>query len=423
MPKDGLSEKETLRAIAEEAIATVKPGACIPPAVNALLQTRPKGTTHVFGAGKAAAQMAAAFERAYHWPIRGMVVTRYGFGCATKTIEVCEASHPIPDEASLVATQMLLERLDHVQPDDHVVFLLSGGASALLCAPKPPLGLQEKQNIIDQFLRSGAPILEINTLRACLSEVKAGRLAQRCRAPITTLAISDVVGDDPRFIGSGPTVPFQPEEDAIRSILSRYAIDLPEDVLSTIGADAQGQVARPGDHYRLIASSRHALETAQSAAKKRGFDVQILGWDEEGNVKEVAQRHARAVVDCAALGRATLFLSGGELTVMLSRTDGKGKGGPNQEYVLYLARALAEYGLKFYALAVDTDGVDGSEDNAGGYADHTTWARAAALELDPSRCLQEHDSYRVFDALDDLIVTGPTGTNVNDLRMVLVHPS
>jgi glycerate 2-kinase len=420
---------QLLRHVFDTAVAASQPEVCLPPA----LPEPPKGRTVVVGAGKAAAAMAAALET--HWPgpadkLSGLVVTRYGFGRPTERIEVVEAAHPVPDAAGLDAARRILKAVAGLGEDDLVIALISGGGSALLTLPAPGITLADKRSVTDALLRSGADITEINTVRKHLSAIKGGRLAEAAwPAPVTTLAISDVVGDDPAVIASGPTVHDATTAADAQAVLAKYAIVPPDAVRARLAAatnEPRGPGApRPGGaDYRIIASGPAAIAAAEAEAKRRvGYPVRIIDGAATGEARDVAAGHA-AIANRAA-GEVPegpmLFLSGGELTVTVK---GAGRGGPNSEYLLALALAFQGGGAarwSIHALACDTDGIDGSEDNAGAIVTPDTMTRAAALGLDAQAYLDDNDAYGFFAALGDLVVTGPTGTNVNDFRALLVE--
>lgn len=420
------SEIDFLRRLFDTAVAASQPAVCLPPA----LPDPPKGRTVVVGAGKASAAMAAALEA--HWPgpadtLSGLVVTRYGFGRPTERIEIVEAAHPVPDAAGLKAAERILKAVSDLTPDDLVIALISGGGSALLTLPAPGIALADKQAVTDALLRSGADIGEINTVRKQLSAIKGGRLAEAAwPAHVTTLAISDVVGDDPSVIASGPTVPDASSPADATAVLAKYAIEAPKAVRSHLEAPApQRQGLREAD-YRIIASGPAAIAAAKAEAERRGdYPVHVIDDAATGEAREVAASHAADANRAADEGPdgPVLLLSGGELTVTLK---GSGRGGPNTEYLLALVLAFQETGdarWAIHAIACDTDGVDGSEDNAGAIVTPDTLSRAAAAGLDPQALLDDNNAYRFFEALGDLVVTGPTGTNVNDFRALLLRPA
>ncbi|MDE2363344.1 MAG: DUF4147 domain-containing protein [Hyphomicrobiales bacterium] len=400
------------------------------------LPAAPAGKTLLLAAGKAAGSMIAAAEAHYLDvlglpPARlgGLGVARTGYGCRTRVVPVIEAGHPIPDKAGLEATLKVLEIAKAAGPDDLVLALLSGGGSANWTAPAPPLTLAEKQKITRALLRSGATIVEINCLRKHLSRIKGGRLAALAApAKLVSLAISDVPRDDPSAIASGPTVPDPTTLADALAIVAKYQIDLPASAHALL-ADPAMETPKPGDPvfagstFEIIARPTDALAAAAARAKAAGYEVVDLGPDVEGEAREVAQKHAALAKEAAAAGRRAVFLSGGELTVTIR---GKGRGGPNQEYALALAAAL-QGARGVTGIAGDTDGTDGgggaATDPAGAIVDETTLSRARALKLDPAAFLAANDSTGFFEKLGDLLQPGPTLTNVNDFRAVVVDPA
>lgn len=411
-----------LKAMFDAAIAAALPDRSLP----ASLPEPPKGRTIVVGCGKAAASMARAVED--HWPGRlsGLVVTRYGHGIPTREIEVVEASHPVPDHAGQMAAERILELVQGLSPEDLVLFLVSGGGSSLLALPAPGLTLEDKQSINKALLKSGANITEMNCVRKHLSAVKGGRLAAACApAQLVTLAISDIPGDDPAVIASGPTVGDSTTfADAI-SILKKYGITEPAAVVAHLRS-AKEETPKPGDprlahaQLRMIAAPQMSLEAAAGVARRAGITPVILGDAIEGESRDVAMVHAGIARQVRRHGQPAkapcVLLSGGETTVTVR---GKGRGGRNAEFLLALAVALnADPGI--YALAGDTDGVDGTEDNAGAILAPDSLSRALSRSLDAKRMLADNDGYSFFSGLGDLVITGPTLTNVNDFRAVLI---
>jgi glycerate 2-kinase len=388
----------------------------------------PAGRTVVVGAGKAAASMAAAVEA--HWPadraLSGLVVTRYGHGAACSRIEVVEASHPVPDAAGAAAAARILELVRGLGADDLVICLISGGGSALLAAPAPGITLADKQAINRALLRSGAAISEMNCVRKHLSAIKGGRLAAAAHpTPMVTLTISDVPGDDPSVIASGPTIGDATTVADAQAILERYAIAVPDAVAAHLASGA-AETPKPGDkvlaHARqvMVATPRASLEAAAAAARAMGVTPLILGDALEGEARDVAMVHAGIARFCAEAGQPAappcLLLSGGETTVTVR---GTGRGGRNAEFLLALGIALdGRPGV--YALAGDTDGIDGTEHNAGAVISPDFLSRAAAAGISPRAHLANNDGYSLFSALGDLVVTGPTLTNVNDFRALLI---
>ena len=422
-----------LRRLLDEAIAVARPEHCLPAALAELGAGPETDTgagcgnrTIVLGAGKAAAAMARTVEET--WPDRaleGLVVTRYGHAVPCRSIRVVEAAHPVPDRAGTEAAMQILALARAAGPVDRILFLLSGGASALLSLPAPGLSLADKQATTRALLAAGAEIHEINTVRKHLSAIKGGRLAAAAApARLATLAISDVVGDDPATIGSGPTVPDPTSLADAREVLRRFGIAPPRAVAAAL-EDPANETLKPDDprmataDYRLIATPAQSLAAAGRLAAAEGLAVEILGDDLTGEARNLGRAHAALVRDRIAGGtggRPWLLLSGGETTVTVT---GGGRGGPNTEYLLALAEGLG--GLPgVWALAADTDGADGSEDNAGAVIGPDTLERARQRGLRPAAFLADNDAWTFFDALGDLVVTGPTHTNVNDFRAVLI---
>jgi hydroxypyruvate reductase len=392
-------------------------------ALAAHLPARPKGRVVVIGAGKGAAQLAAAFEDLWDGPLSGVVVTRYGYGCATRAISVLEAAHPVPDMAGLAASAALFDAVRGLTAEDLVVALICGGGSALLPCPPGDLTLADEAGLNRALLASGAPISVMNAIRKQVSGIKGGRLALACHpARVVSLVVSDVPGDDPAQVASGPTVPDAVTRAQARAMVAAWRIDLPERVANWL-ADDVGCAPGPDDpafaghEVRVIASARLSLEAA--AARSRVPAV-ILSDAIEGEARDVGRVHAAIAREVALRGRPfarpVVILSGGETTVTLR---GKGRGGRNSEFLLALA--LAAEGVEFAALAADTDGIDGSESNAGAFADGGSMARLRALGTDPAALLAGNDAYSAFQALGDLFAPGPTGTNVNDFRAILIR--
>ncbi len=417
-----MNETSILRALFDTAVAAADPAECLP----RYLPEPAKGRTIVLGAGKAAASMAHAVEDNWQGPLEGLVVTRYGHGVACERIEVVEASHPVPDEAGFKAAARIRDLAAGAQEDDLVLCLISGGGSALLTAPVAGLSLEAKQDINRQLLSCGASISEMNCLRKHLSGIKGGRLAAAAApARVVSLLISDVPGDDPATIASGPTVPDPTTREEALEIIARYGLSVPDDILAFLHS-GEAETPKPGDprlagvETKMIAAPSMSLDAAAAKAKDLGYDVMILGDAIEGEAREVAREHAAQALKLAgertAGGKPLAILSGGETTVTLK---GNGRGGRNAEYALALAIAL-NGDPRIAAIACDTDGIDGSEDNAGAIVTADTLARAAALGIDPQAMLENNDGYGFFEALGDLVVSGPTLTNVNDFRAVLI---
>ncbi len=413
-----------LRRMLDAAVAAALPQHCLPgrlPAPGA-------GRTVVVGAGKASAAMAAVLEQ--HWPgeLSGLVVTRYGHAVPCRRIEIVEASHPLPDAAGRAAAERILALVRGLTADDLVVCLFSGGGSALLTLPAEGVSFEDKQAVNRSLLRSGADIAEMNCVRKHLSRIKGGRLALAAHpARVVSLLISDVPGDDPAVIASGPTVADPSTFAEARDVLAKYAIEASASVVAHL-QQASDETPKPGDprlrrtQTVMLATPEHALSAAARSARDAGVTPVILGDSIEGEAREVARVMAAIARQVVRHGEPTpapcVLLSGGETTVTVR---GNGRGGRNAEFLLALSLALdGEAGV--YALAADTDGIDGTEDNAGCIATPSSLAQARALGLDPKAMLQANDGYTFFAALDALVVTGPTLTNVNDFRAILVLP-
>jgi glycerate 2-kinase len=449
-----------LSELFDAAVAAADPARLLP----GRLPPPPAGRTIVVGAGKAAASMAAAVEREWDGPLEGLVVTRYGHGLPCERIEVVEAAHPVPDAAGPAVAGRILDLARGLGADDLLLCLISGGGSALLTLPAPGVTLEDKQAVSWSLLRSGATIVEMNCVRKHLSAIKGGRLAAAAHpAHVVTYLISDVPGDDPSVIASGPTVTDPTTFAEALDVLRRYGIAEPDEVLAHLRAGAAGAAApagpiagavppetpKPGDpacvadEVVMLATAHDALEAAAGCARAAGVTPLILGGDLEGEARDLGGAHAALAIACARGGEAArvglretvargtaradgavltvpqpplVLLSGGETTVTVS---GPGRGGRNTEYLLGLALVLDGHPA-ISALAGDTDGIDGSEDNAGAVVMPDTLTRARASGMDPIACLAANDAYEVFAALGDLVVTGPTRTNVNDFRAVLI---
>jgi len=418
-----------LRAIFDAAVAAAHPDVVL----SAHLRAIPKGRVICLAAGKAAAAMAAAAERHYldrlglePKRLLGLATTRHGHGVPTRRIRMIEAGHPVPDEAGLKAAEETLHLALEAASDDLLLVLLSGGGSANWIAPAEGVSFAQKQQVTRALLRSGAPIGEINTVRKHLSRIKGGRLARAGqRAEIVTLAISDVPHDDPSAIASGPTVPDPTTLADARAIIAKYRLDV-DDAVGRALDDPNNESCKPGDPafahatFESIARPRTSLEAAIKVAAGSGYKIIDLGADLEGEAREVAADHARLALQARAEGGRVAILSGGELTVTVR---GHGRGGPNQEYALALADLLAGI-TDISALAADTDGADGgggsASDPAGAIIDQSTLARMKLLGLDPKTYLANNDATGFFAATGDLLHTGPTLTNVNDIRVILV---
>jgi len=391
----------------------------------------PKGRALVVGAGKAAAAMALAVERSWPAgkPLDGLVITRYQHGLLTGRIAVIEAAHPVPDASGEKAAQEILRRARSLTPDDLLLVLVSGGGSALLSLPAEGIGMADLRSTTRELLRSGAPIQDMNTVRKHLSAIHGGRLAAACRAPVVALLISDVTGDDPTHIASGPCAPDPTTYQDALDILKRYDVRVPNAVAGHLARGAKGDIQetpKPGSRIfrrvenRVIATAQQSLQAAARFFIGHDIHPAVLGDSVTGEAREVAKVYGALAREIRQHGLPyqppVALISGGETTVTVR---GKGRGGRNAEFLLALAVDLngAE---NIHALACDTDGIDGSEDNAGATLAPDSLARAGKKKLDPKRLLADNDGYGFFSALGDLVVTGPTRTNVNDYRAILV---
>ncbi len=424
-------KRPLLRAIFDAAVAAAHPDRILaehlPPA--------PRGRIICLAAGKAAGALAHAAERHYldegridPEKLSGLATTRHGYGKPTRRIEIIEAGHPVPDEAGLKGASRTLELAQSAAAEDLVLVLLSGGGSANWIAPAEGISFAQKQAMNKSLLRSGAPIGEMNTVRKHLSRIKGGRLA-RAAAPaqILTLAISDVPFDDPATIASGPTVPDTTTLADARDIVGRYNIKADDAVIAALN-DPHNESCKPGDSafahadFKIIARPQESLDAAVAVARDAGYAIVDLGADLEGEARDVAATHAQIALKAHAEGKKLAILSGGELTVTVR---GNGRGGPNQEYVLALASLFAATpGIS--VLAGDTDGADGGAghptDPAGAILDQRSFAKIRERKLDPKAYLDNNDATAFFEATGDLLMTGPTLTNVNDIRIILVDP-
>lgn len=392
---------------------------------GAILPQRPNGRTLVVGAGKPAAAMAGAFEASWPHPCEGVVVTQYGYRVPTRSIKVIEAGHPVPDEASVAAGHRILGIARSAGERDLVVALIAGGGSSLLCLPAEGITLAQKQEMFRALLRSGAPIADMNRVRRAMSAIKGGRLAAAARpAPIVTYMMSDVPGDDPAVIGGGPTYPSHEDCTAALEVISRYSLPADPQLIAAIRANSPPAIPLDESSMHMIATPATALRAAEARARKLGIEVDNLGDLIEGEARDIARAMARRVrretARAGASRRPWLVISGGETTVTLDPRSGKaGRGGRNTEFLLALALELEDI-PGIHALACDTDGIDGTEDNAGALIGPDSLARARAMGLDGQAFLDNNDAYSFFAALDALVVTGPTFTNVNDFRAILV---
>ena len=398
--------------------------------ITQYLPDAPKGRTIVIGAGKASSQMGKAFEEAWQkergTPLEGLIVTRYDYACECKNFEVLEAAHPVPDEAGLEAAKRLMDTVSGLTEDDLVVALISGGGSALLPSPPAGLTLADEIAVNEALLASGAPISAMNTVRKHVSNIKGGRLAMAAfPAKVVSLLVSDIPGDHPQFIASGPTVADEGSREDALAIISQYEMNLPDAVMIHIRSD--GAIAPlPTDEklkraeHHIFASASKSLEAAQTLAMEAGIETHILSDAIEGEAREAARTQAAIAKEIALRDRPfkkpVLLLSGGETTVTLK---GNGKGGRNTEFLLSLAIEIAgERGI--HILSADTDGIDGSENNAGAFVNGETAGKMRLAGIDPIAYLQNNDAWTAFEKIDALFIPGPTGTNVNDFRAILI---
>ncbi|AXY21077.1 Putative hydroxypyruvate reductase [Komagataeibacter saccharivorans] len=419
-------ERAFLTRLFRAAVAAADPEIVLGP----FLPPRPKGKTVVVGAGKGVAQLAHALERLWDGPLSGVVVTRYGYGIPCRRIRVVEAGHPVPDQAGLDATGLLFAAVHGLEADDLVIALVCGGGSALLPAPAAGLSLQDEIAVNEILLASGAPISVMNMIRKQVSRIKGGRLAAAAwPAQVVSLVVSDIPGDNPALVASGPTVPDAAGVQDALAAVRRYGMTLPPAIMHSLNT-ATAQAPSPDDPrfqrntVHVIASASLSLEAAARTAEREGIPAAILSDSVEGEARDVAQVHAAIAREIVQRNRPfprpVLLLSGGETTVTLK---GHGKGGRNSEFALSLAIGIS--GVEgIHALAADTDGIDGSEDNAGAFVDTFTATRLYQRGMDPASLLRRNDAWTAFSALGDLFVTGPTGTNVNDFRAILIarHP-
>lgn len=388
----------------------------------------PKGKVVVVGAGKGAAAMAAELERVWPYddvPLSGLVITRYAHACPTQFIEVVEASHPVPDAAGETAARRVLDSVQGLDQDDLVIALISGGASALLALPSAGISLDDKRALNKALLHSGAPIEHMNAVRKHLSAIKGGRLAQAAApAQVLTLVISDVIGNDLSVIGSGPTVADPTTFEQVKALLTQYEIKLPESIkayLNQASDEHETPKILPNSQAHLVVTPNQAFASTEAWARQQGLNVLYLGDQIGGEAKEVAQvmagiaKHIQA--EQTPIAKPALLLSGGETTVTVKNPAGK--GGRNTAFLLALLNALQGH-EGIYALAADTDGIDGSEDNAGAWITPTTWQKGRQLGLDAQALLNQDLAYDYFAALEQLLLSGPTRTNINDVRAILI---
>ncbi len=416
-PSDSTLYRWQLRRLFDMALNAVDPMARVVEA----LPPPPLGRTIVLGAGKASARMAQGVEAVWTGPLSGLVVTRYGHGATCEKIQIVEAGHPMPDFAGETAARQMLDLASTAGPDDLVIALMSGGGSSLLTVPLPGVGSEELRLINRSLLVCGAPIEEMNTVRRHLSSIKGGRLANACgRARLVTLVVSDVPGDDPAVVASGPTVPDRTKPADALCILQDYGIAVSPAVRSALLEQPPIQLdpSVPRE-VKVVATADMALRAAAEQAELFGFEVINLGGSVEGESRDVAATQAGLALGLQLRrgGRPRLLLSGGETTVTVR---GSGRGGRNSEFLLALSLAL-DGAPGICALACDTDGIDGVEVNAGGVIDSDSLRRAGRMGLSPAALLKDNDAYTFLEQLDDLIITGPTRTNVNDFRAIIVE--
>ncbi|MBA5638437.1 glycerate kinase [Duganella sp. LX20W] len=414
--------RQLLRRMFDAAVAAAQPALCLPPH----LPPAPKGRTLVIGAGKASAEMARALEQHWSGPLQGLVVTRYGYSVPCQRIEIVEAAHPVPDQAGMDAARRIRAMVEGLTADDLVICLISGGGSSLLVLPDESLTLADKQAINTALLRSGATIAEMNCVRRHLSAIKGGRLAAACHpARVVTLLISDVPGDDPADIASGPTCADRSTCADALAILRRYGIAVAPHIVALLESGA-GETVKPGDprlagsEIRMIATPQMALEAAAGVARAAGVTPYILGDSIEGEARDVGIVMAGIARQVAARGQPfpapCVLLSGGETTVTVR---GNGRGGRNVEFLLSLGVAL-NGAPAIHAIACDTDGVDGQEEIAGALLGPDTLERAWSQGIKPRDALANNDGHGFFQALGDSVICGPTLTNVNDFRAILI---
>jgi hydroxypyruvate reductase len=414
-----------LSGLFEAAVAAADPEK----ALAGVLPEKPTGRTVVVALGKGAAQLAAAFETLWGAPVEGLVVTRYGYATPCRYLPVLEAAHPVPDAAGLAASSAVLKAVEGLTAQDLVVALICGGGSALLPAPPEGLGLEDEQALNRALLASGAPIGVMNAIRKHVSRIKGGRLAAAAfPAKVVSLVVSDVPGDDPAQVASGPTVPNAVGREAALAMISARNIVLPQRIMAHLSTDfcaapAPDDARFAGHEVRVIASSRLSLEAAAARARAQGIPAAILSDAIEGEAHDVGRVHAALAREVALRGRPfeapVVLLSGGETTVTLGESPGR--GGRNTAFLMGLAEGIEDL-AGVTALAADTDGIDGTEDNAGGFVDGGSFGRLRAKGEDPRGFVQRQDPYGAFALIGDLFSPGPTGTNVNDFRAVLIVP-
>lgn len=416
-------EPRTLLAhLFEAAVAAADPLA----GIAAHLPAPPRGRTVVIGAGKGSAQMARAFEKVWTGPLSGVVVTRYGYRCETRSIEVIEAAHPVPDTEGLKASKRLSDAISGLTEDDLVIALISGGGSSLLPSPPEGFALEDEIELNEVLLASGLPISRMNTIRKHFSAIKGGRLAAATHARVVSFVVADVPGDNAAQVASGPTIPDSSSRRDALTLIEQHRIRLPRRIIDHIMSE-QAEAPHPDDvrfsrnSHHVVSSARLSLKAAVDRARALGTPAVILSDAMQGEANVVALVHAALATEIAVhnspVARPVVLLSGGETTVTLRGKDGK--GGRNSEFALAAALAIEDYDI--HVLAADTDGIDGSGSNAGAYADSSTARRLREHGIDGNACLLNHDSFSAFAAIGDLFDTGPTGVNVNDFRAILIR--
>lgn len=430
--EEGIMYKNFFEQLFHVAVAAADPYL----ALKKFLPNKPKGRTIVIGTGKGVAQMASAFEKLWaeagHGALEGVVVTRYGYAIPCNTITVLEASHPVPDENGFLAAQTLMARVSNLTKDDLVIALICGGGSALL--PLPPQGMSLNDEIIlnQALLNSGAPIDAMNAIRKHFSQIKGGRLAKAAfPAKVISFIVSDIPGDEPSFVSSGPTIANNMSKKQALDYISMYKIALPETLMTYFNtakddAPLPDNEAFVNNEVFIIASARQSLLAIKQFCEKRGYNSYILSDAIEGEAREIAKMHAAMAKEIALFNqpfqKPAIVLSGGELSVTMheENTHFRGKGGRNSEFLLSFALNIK--GIKgIYGFSADSDGIDGSENNAGAFCDYTSIDRMIEVGIDGAKNLAVHDAWTAFNEVDDLFVPGPSGTNVNDLRIILIE--
>ena len=411
--------KDFLLALFDKAVQTCLPSVCLDSHLSSIDTSN---GICVVGAGKASADMAAAVYAKYGDNCYGKVVTRYGYGTELPTgkIDILYSAHPVPDENSFKSGLALLDLVQETPATTPIIFLISGGGSSLISVPVNGISFADKMMLNRFLLNSGAPVDQMNVVRKQLSAIKGGRLRQAAKSDCYTYVISDVVGDDPSLIASGPTIDDESTPQQALAILQKYGHPSSSNIIDYLQCQIQqSEQPRPkkSHQYSIVANANKAIDAAILVAQQAGWETQVLNYEQQGEAAEVAKQHALIALKIREQGKKVLLFSGGELTVTV-KTDG-GDGGPNQEYLLALAMAL-EGASGVAVLSCDTDGVDGSKDVAGGYVDEFTLLKAQNKGLEPQSYLDNHDSYHFLKEIDSLVVTGPTKTNVNDFRVIMI---